>query len=136
MSQASTIWEINGLSLECDATDADVLDKISEATDLMADDEKALPKIGKASDRVRAYCDMFYKYFDHILGEGTGEKIFGGKKSAAVCNQVYMSFLDHVRAQRDNIYNFGDNLNQYSPNRAQRRAVQKSSAKKKSSVKK
>lgn len=41
------IWEINGISLELDLEDADVMERLENAFETMKNDESAVPKDGK-----------------------------------------------------------------------------------------
>ena len=122
------IWEINGLSLELDLDDADVMERYEKAFDIMSAEEKALPKDGKGSEQIRAYCNMFRHLYDNIFGEGTAEKIFNGiPTSASAYDDIYFSFLDAVkRIKTETIQSRADRLAKYRPaNRQQKRAVAK-----------
>ncbi len=125
MSQKN--WEINGISLHLDLEDVEILERYENAFDAMAEEEKKLPKDGKASDRVRAYCEMYRHLYDKIFGDGTADKIFAGKPmNAAVYDEVYDSFLEFVREQLVAAAKHrGERLNKYRPNRAQKRAAAK-----------
>jgi len=125
-------WEINGISLPLDLEDVDVMERYENAFQLMQQDEISIPKDGKASDRIRAYCNLYRKLYDNLFGAGTADKIFAGKPmSAAVYESTYLSFLDFVSAQtaaaaeRRNAI-----LTKYQPNRAQKRAAIKQAKKK------
>ena len=72
------IWEINGISLELDLEDADVMERLENAFETMKNDESAVPKDGKASTRIRAYCAMFRNLFSNIFGNDETEKMFKG----------------------------------------------------------
>lgn len=51
-------WEVNGLSLELDLDDADNMERYENAFDIMAKEENQIPKDGKQSERIRAYCQI------------------------------------------------------------------------------
>jgi hypothetical protein len=115
-------WEVNGLTLELDLEDAMVMERYEAAFERMAQDEAALPKDGKASDRIRAYCRMFHRLYDALFGEGTAEKLFGERMSAAECDEVYESFLAFVQGQLTaSAERRAKLLMKYKPNRAARR---------------
>ncbi len=100
MSQKQKIWEINGASLPLDLEDADTVERYEDAFDRMEKEEKAIPKDGKQSARIRAYCNLYRHLYDNIWGEGTAEKIFRDTPmNAAVYDDVYGSFLAFVREQ-------------------------------------
>lgn len=132
MSQITKTWEINGLSLPIDLEDADVMERYENAFALMSEAEKSIPKDGKASARIRAYCQMYRDLYDRIFGDGTSEKIFAGQPtSAAVYEDVYDSFLSCVREQTVRAAERrAERIGKYRPaNREQKRAVSKSKRK-------
>lgn len=121
------IWEINGQSLELDLTDADVVERYENAFADMDSAEKLIPKDGKASDRIRACCNLFKKLFDTIFGEGTSDKVFEGvPTSISAYEEIYYSFLDFAQAQfEEDAKKRAARLTKYTPNRQQRRAKKK-----------
>lgn len=122
-----TVWEINGLSLELDLGDADVMERYEKAFEEMADTEKLLPKDGKASEKIRAYCNMFRKFFDKIFGSETSEKLFAGVPvKTSAYEDVYFSFLEFAEKQlADSAKQRAERLSRYRPNRKQRRSKKK-----------
>lgn len=119
-------WEINGISLHLDLEDAAAIERYEDAFDAMAEEEKKIPKDGKASKRIRAYCEMYRHLYDKIFGDGTADKIFGDTMNAAVYDEVYDSFLEFVRGQLTAAAKRrSEHLNKYRPNRAQKRAAAK-----------
>ena len=117
------IWKINGLELELDINDYETAGKYKEALALMAEEEKALSKDGEMTDIIKTYALLFYNLFDRLFGEGTGDKIFGGKYNTRICDEVYDSFLAFVNRQTVEAQAFRAALvNKYRPNRAARRA--------------
>lgn len=117
------IWEINGLSLELDLEDADCMERYENAFDKMSEEEKQIPKDGKASVRIRAYCRLFRDLYDRIFGEGTSEKIFKGiPDNTDAYDEVYYKLLDFVTAQRNAaVTKRSEKMSKYRPNRQQRR---------------
>jgi hypothetical protein len=123
----SRIWEINGLSLELDLDDADVMERYEDAFAVMAEEEKSIPKDGKQSVRIRAYCKLYHDLYDRIFGEGTSEKIFADvKTSVQAADEIYISFLTFVTAQRvQSAKERAEWRAKYMPNRKQRRTASK-----------
>ena len=94
-------WEINGLSLEFDNQDADNMERYENAFDLMEEEAKQLPKDGRVSERIRAYCNVFRNLFDRIFGEGTSEKLFDGvPMSSERYEEIYTVSGVRQRAER------------------------------------
>lgn len=93
-------WEINGLSLELNLDDADVMERYENAFEKMANEETSIPKEGRQSERIRAYCKLFRNLYDRIFSEGTSDKIFEGvPTSIKASDEIYLSFLDFVQKQ-------------------------------------
>lgn len=93
-------WEINGVELELDLEDADVLERYENAFEEMAQAEKEIPESGKQSARIRAYCGLFRKLYDRIFGDGTSDKIFSNvPTSSAAYDEIYCQFLDFAEKQ-------------------------------------
>lgn len=117
------IWEINGMSLELDLEDADCMERYENAFEKMSEEEKQIPKDGKYSAIIRAYCRLYRNMYDRIFGEGTSEKLFKGiPENTDSYNKVYCEFLDFVTAQRTTTAKKrAEILSKYRPNRQQRR---------------
>lgn len=120
-------WEINGLSLELDLDSYDNMKHYEDAFEQMAEEEKLIPKDGRQSERIRAYCQLFHRLYDRIFGEGTSEKIFSGiPESVKACDGIYLSFLKFVQEQMiSSAQERAEWRTKYFPNREQRRAVSK-----------
>lgn len=128
MEQGTARWDINGLSLPIDLEDADVMERYENAFEQMQQEELSVPKDGKTSARIRAYCKLYRDLYDRIFGEGTSDKIFAGQPtSAAVYEDVYDSFLTCVREQTANAAERrAERINKYRPaNREQKHAVKR-----------
>ncbi|WP_414150308.1 DUF6673 family protein [Acetobacterium carbinolicum] len=67
--------EINGVELELDLMDADVLDSLQDALENLQDESVESDRVG---DLVRQPCLTINKFFDAVFGEGAAEAIFQG----------------------------------------------------------
>lgn len=125
METNGKLWEINGISLPLDLSDADVMARYEDAFEAMKHDETDIPRDGRASERIRGYCRMYRNLYDRLFGEGTAERIFDGlPTSSEVYESVYASFLTFVTAQAEEIARRrAEVFNKYSPSREQRRAA-------------
>lgn len=124
MSQITTTWEINGISLEFDLQDVEQTRRYESAFDRMGEDEKAIPKDGSLSDVLEAKCRMFRNLFDRIFGEGTSARLFGERNHQGEMMAAYESFLQFISEQSRQILEADNQLVQrFSPNRAQRRSA-------------
>lgn len=72
---------INGIELELDLMDADVMEKYEELnTDIMeriADNSNYEGK--STAEAMRFQCRCVDEFFDRLFGDGTAEKLFGGR---------------------------------------------------------
>ena len=125
METRGKTWEINGISLPLDLSDADVMARYEDAFEAMSKDEAGIPKDGRGSERIRGYCRMYRNLYDRLFGEGTAERIFDGlPTSSEVYESVFDSFLTFVTAQAEEIARRrAEVFNKYSPSREQRRAA-------------
>jgi hypothetical protein len=112
------IWKINGLGLELDLEDADIFEKVMKSFEQLDEDAKSLEKVGSIPGFIRGYCNIHYKFYDRVFGDGTGERIFGGKKNTRICDEVYDNFLGFMQAavKKANARRF-EMSNKYAPNR-------------------
>lgn len=132
MSQNEKTWEVNGIALLLDLEDADTVERYEKAFEAMSEAEKKIPKDGKASARIRAYCGIFRDLFKAIFGEENTEKLCAGMPvSAAAYEDLYDQFLAFVQAQQIHIAERrAERMSKYLPNRAQKRAAIKQTRKK------
>ena len=81
---------INGVTLTGDLMDADFMDAFEGAMLEMRDKAQAAKTAGytRASDHYRAQCEVTNECLDKIFGEGTSEKLFGGR----------MNVMEHLEA--------------------------------------
>lgn len=94
-------WKINGFSLELDLEDIENMERYENAFEIMKEEEKSIPEDGKASKRIRAYCEMFWHLYDNIFGDGTSERIFSGiKMHTGIYLDIYEDFLKFVQMQK------------------------------------
>ena len=121
-----SLWKWNDVELEVDMEDYDFLQKYEKAFDAMGIQEEKIQKIGNHSEIMKEYCDMFYRLFDDIFGDGTGEKLFLGKRNARICEECYTDFIAECQKgvleanKRKNAM-----MSKFKPNRAQHRAAGK-----------
>lgn len=115
-----TKWAINGVELTFDANDADDAERFENAVEKLKNDEK-FPRVGKNSEIIRRYCQLFRDFFNGIFGNGTAEKI-GIKDNARICNCIYEDFLLFVKNQKDSNEDFAKRMASITAtNREQRR---------------
>ena len=128
-----TIFEFNGHTAYFDIGDADLSEKYEKAIDILAEDEKSLPKDGKISAITKAQCAMIRKFFDNCLGKGKGkdfctlndeENGVHSENNIGFHYEAYYAFINFVAGQKNDLLSYKNTYSQYS-NRQQRRAASK-----------
>lgn len=81
---------INGIKLEGDLMDADFMEKFESSMIKMRDSAQAKKRenFPTAAAIYRAQCEVVNTCFDEIFGDGTAQKLFGGK----------MNVMEHLKA--------------------------------------
>ena len=119
-------WKFGSFEAEVDFTDADFLDRLSDAKIALDVKLKAVPKVGKSGDIVRAQCDCFYTFFNVLFYDGAGEEIFEGRHSLKLCIEAAESIRAYETAEKQHIeQSYGKYQVQSHGNREQRRQQQK-----------
>lgn len=121
-----SLWKWNDVELEIDMEDYDFLQRYEKAFDSLGKREKELQKVGEQAVIVKEYCEMFYQLFDDIFGQGTGDKLFAGKKNARICEECYEDFLTECNKSTIEANKRRNAIaKKFKPNRAQRIAAGK-----------
>lgn len=98
-------FEINGVILPFDATDADTLDKYLRATEACAEKSRSMEDPGTDRKKVvqmyRDICQSVKTVFDDIFGAGTGEKVCGKNDSANQCREAYAALMKEYNRQQE-----------------------------------
>lgn len=84
---------INNKNIDIDILEADTAERYSKALEYLQAAADGLKNDGDIGKVIREQCSVIYKFFDIILGDGEGEKLFDGKKSLALCFDAYEDFV-------------------------------------------
>lgn len=127
MSQNMTIWKYNDVELKLDLAEASDAQKYDECFRALDADEKGFSRDLPNYQIIRNYCGLYKKLFDGLFGEGTYEKLSGGRtENINVAHDIYDDFLCFARAQSESILDTKNRFTgKYSPNRVQRRSVKR-----------
>lgn len=123
-----TEWEINGLSLTLDLEDLETMKRYEDAFEKMKQEENSIPKEGLASERITAYCNLYFHLFVNLFGEDDAKQIFSGTSmNSREYENIYFDFLAFVKKQKtDSVQSYAKRMKEYLPvNRKQRRQKQK-----------
>lgn len=106
---------------EFDFYDADLMEKVEQEMDKVSKTikEENVTKVQKSSTIIKKICNIFFNFFDNILGENAHKEIFGTKTSLTLCIKAYEDF---VKAKKQQDTELEEISKKYSPNRATRRA--------------
>lgn len=110
---------INGVELDIDFTDAEIVEKIELGSKEVYDKAEELRKQTGLSpaEGIRQECKILKDFLDYVLGDGTSEKLFKGKDSLNQCLQAYE---DIIKAREEQYSNFQARVSKYSPDRLKR----------------
>lgn len=111
---------INGVELNIDFTDADLIEKIDEGNKIVQEEVKKLEdNRGEISpaEGIRQECKILKDFLDYVFGDGISEKIFGNKDSLKECLQAFEDIINERNSQLNNLQ---DVVNKYSPDRLKR----------------
>lgn len=113
--------EFNGVELELDLMDADVMEKFEENLKKIAKNvQKKTQYEGKSNaDCLRIQCKHVKEFFDTMFGSGTSDRLFGGKNNLAACMEAFgiaASLAEQENKRTREI------MGRYSPARVQNRA--------------
>lgn len=110
---------INGIKMNIDFTDADILEKIEEGSKKIYDEAEELKgnKDLSPAEGIRQECKILKNFLDYVLGEGTSEKLFQGRDSLNQCLQAYEDIL---KGRNEQMKEFQTRVSKYSPDRINR----------------
>lgn len=117
-----------GTELELDFFDADQLE-IYERENLKVKEDIKEPTQyeGKsAADSIRIQCHIVDKFFDAVFGDGTAKRLFKGKCNLRDHMEAFGIVSQGAMESRKEIDALND---KYSPNRADRRLIEKNNRK-------
>ena len=110
---------INGVKLDIDFTDADILEKIENGSKIVCEKAEELKgnKNLSPAEGIRQECKILKDFLDYVLGDGTSEKLFKGKDSLNQCLEAYE---DIINAREEQYKKIQARISKYSPNRVKR----------------
>lgn len=138
-----SVININGIELEADITDADVIDKYEQLVNKVVENVQE-PKqyVGLSnSDGIRLQCRHIGNFFDALFGSGTAKEVFRGSNSLSLHIDAFGQVAQLFNNARDEIQSIASKygaerlqgrqqIGGVSPkNRAQRRATKKNKGK-------
>ena len=115
---------INGVKLELDLMDIDVLEKFEDEMELVIKKTNSteMQKYKKGSEGLRAQCDVVECFIDQVFGEGMSQKIFNGKKNIIEHLTAFGEISSMADEMRDGVKEVKD---RYSPKRLENRQARR-----------
>lgn len=92
--------EINGVELELDLMDADVLDSVQDALENLTMEAEQSDRVG---DLVRQPCITINTFFDSVFGEGASEAVFEGNMNLANHMDAFMQVVAEIEKAPESI---------------------------------
>jgi len=107
-----TVWNINGLELELDISEADTAERYQSVIEGLEKDVPVTKISGiTAAAFIRAYCKAHRNMYDKLFGEGTSEKLFAEiPDSIRKYNAVYAKLLAFVGMQTTTLHDEVDEV--------------------------
>ena len=92
--------QINGVELEYNYCEVETNRKMHEAIDAVIEDTtKTTGSPEHIADDMCIICTSAKNAFDHIFGEGTGNKVCGEKNDLTVCVDALAELVDEMKQQ-------------------------------------
>lgn len=115
---------IMGVELEYDFFDADMLDKYEDANQKVQEriQEPTQYEGLRTGEALRIQCGIVNDFFDEVFGDGTADKIFGGKANIKDHMEAFGQVADAAMSCNEELSQI---RNKYDPSRAERRAEEK-----------
>lgn len=121
---------INGVDLELDLLDADVVEKFEKLNSQIVEDIKNPNNYADKStaDSMRFQCRLIDNYFNELFGAGTSEKVFGDNNKL----DIRIDAFGQVSVESNQTKRFMDSaVEKYNPGRVQNRQQRRQEFKKK-----
>lgn len=109
---------INGIKLEGDLMDADFMEKFESSMIKMRDSAQAKKRenFPTAAANYRAQCEVVNTCLDEIFGDGTAQKLFGGKMNVMEHLKVIEKVSEWAAGERKTLNDFTNRYTQRQQN--------------------
>ena len=95
--------KINGVELNLDIYDPDVLEKCQNEFENVIKESKKGSQVSSPSEAIRSQCNIIKNCFDNLFEEGTAQKIFGDKTNLLDCLNAFENLANEVNKQMNKI---------------------------------
>ena len=109
---------ILGTEIPADFCDAELYDHLEEIRKGLVNYKPT--ETANMGNAIREQCELIFECFDELFGEGTAQRVFGGKTNLRLCLQAFTELMTQANRQ---VANVSDSVKPYTANRAQRRLL-------------
>lgn len=109
---------VNGIELEVDFLDVEVMDRYERALEEIQNHERDT-KGKKMSEIMQQQCQSVFDFFDTVFGEGISEDVFSNGMNFLECYNALEAVIRYANGQLEEMNKLS---NKYSPSRVQRRS--------------
>lgn len=114
-----SMLNVNGVDLELDLMDADVMERYERMNKEIAEKVQGLAnQPGTNAEKMRAINDEVRNYFDEIFGEGTAQEVFGDTQKLDTYLEAFGTVASASNGLADKVQSITD---KYGLGRAQNR---------------
>lgn len=92
------VWKVNDKEYTLDLQDLNDVEKYINACDVLSEQEKKFDNSLARTERIKAYCKMYFDFFDALFGANTSKDIFKGKVNARTCDEVFADFIKYIES--------------------------------------
>jgi len=110
-------WDISGLSISFDITDAVNAERYEKAYKNLSDAKNSISNSGIISDYIRSFCDIIKSFFSDLFDSETADLIFYDTPvSINAYAEVYAGFISFIEKQFAETRKRAETLHKYIPN--------------------
>ena len=92
--------KLNGVKVDVDFLDLETARRYEEGVKKIEEFVRKNKDVKcSLSEAIEANCDAIIEFLDHVIGEGTAAKVFGGKTNLRTCTEVYGQLSDELNRQ-------------------------------------
>ncbi len=117
-----SLYKFGNFEIEFDPTDVAFVEKYEAAAENYQKKIKDISTGEKASETMKAVCEIFFETFDGIFGDGTSEKMFGKTKSVELCLNAFKLLMDIMNDYKETLKNLMQNTVNRTEKRSRRKA--------------
>lgn len=96
-------FTIKNVELEFDIYDLENAEKYEAQVERMREVAEAAKGEKSLAKTIKTQCGAIFEFVDTLFGEGTANKLFGGKTNLVECANVYYKIIDEIGKSRSEL---------------------------------